>query len=182
MRLKHKCKRENERLIQQRIRNILKDIINIHIKREVKGSGCKSESLGFLASWSVRKKRLVFVALRRRMRRSSWCAATPHWSSAAPPAELWRKHKNQSRNTSLYFCEEERRNPTDRWWSRPSPSAAPCASPPGCPAVRQSCFQCWGKLLSNVMHCNIALLPKKVTNYVTFMEWNALNHCFWVTF
>ncbi len=27
--------------------------------------------------------------------------------------------------------------------------------------------QCWGKLLWKVMHYNIALLPKKVTNYVT---------------
>ncbi len=30
-----------------------------------------------------------------------------------------------------------------------------------------SCCQCWGKLLLKVMHYNIALLPKKVTNYVT---------------
>ncbi len=28
-------------------------------------------------------------------------------------------------------------------------------------------IQCWGKLLLKVMHYNIALLPKKVTNYVT---------------
>ncbi len=28
-------------------------------------------------------------------------------------------------------------------------------------------LQCWGKLLLKVMHYNIALLPKKVTNYVT---------------
>ncbi len=28
-------------------------------------------------------------------------------------------------------------------------------------------IQCWGKLLLKVMHNNIALLPKKVTNYVT---------------
>ncbi len=27
--------------------------------------------------------------------------------------------------------------------------------------------QCWGKLLLKVMHYNIALLPKKETNYVT---------------
>ncbi len=27
--------------------------------------------------------------------------------------------------------------------------------------------QCWGKLLLKVMHYNIELLPKKVTNYVT---------------
>ncbi len=27
--------------------------------------------------------------------------------------------------------------------------------------------QCWGKLLLKVMRYNIALLPKKVTNYVT---------------
>ncbi len=27
--------------------------------------------------------------------------------------------------------------------------------------------QCWGKLLLKVMHYNIALLPKKVTNYIT---------------
>ncbi len=27
--------------------------------------------------------------------------------------------------------------------------------------------QCWGKLLLKVMQYNIALLPKKVTNYVT---------------
>ncbi len=27
--------------------------------------------------------------------------------------------------------------------------------------------QCWGKLLLKVMHYNIVLLPKKVTNYVT---------------
>ncbi len=27
--------------------------------------------------------------------------------------------------------------------------------------------QCWGKLLLKVTHYNIALLPKKVTNYVT---------------
>ncbi len=29
--------------------------------------------------------------------------------------------------------------------------------------------QCWGKLLLKVMHYNIALLPKKVTNYVTWL-------------
>ncbi len=29
--------------------------------------------------------------------------------------------------------------------------------------------QCWGKLLLKVMHYNIALLPKKVTNYVTYL-------------
>ncbi len=29
------------------------------------------------------------------------------------------------------------------------------------------CTQCWGKLLLKVMHYNIALLLKKVTNYVT---------------
>ncbi len=27
--------------------------------------------------------------------------------------------------------------------------------------------QCWGKLLLKVMRYNVALLPKKVTNYVT---------------
>ncbi len=27
--------------------------------------------------------------------------------------------------------------------------------------------QCWGKLLLKVMYYNIALLPKKLTNYVT---------------
>ncbi len=27
--------------------------------------------------------------------------------------------------------------------------------------------QCWGKLLLKAMHYNIALLPKKVTNYIT---------------
>ncbi len=27
-------------------------------------------------------------------------------------------------------------------------------------------LQCWGKLLLKVMHYNVALLPKKVTNYV----------------
>ncbi len=44
--------------------------------------------------------------------------------------------------------------------------------------------QCWGKLLLKVMHYNITLLPKKVTNYVTwllFMESNALRY-FCVTF
>ncbi len=44
--------------------------------------------------------------------------------------------------------------------------------------------QCWGKLLLKVMHYNIALLPKKVTNYVTwllFMESNVLCY-FCVTF
>ncbi len=30
-----------------------------------------------------------------------------------------------------------------------------------------ACNQCWGKLLLKLMHYNIALLPKKVTNYVT---------------
>ncbi len=37
--------------------------------------------------------------------------------------------------------------------------------------------QCRGKLILTVMHYNIALLPKKVTNYVTcllFMEMNVL--------
>ncbi len=38
--------------------------------------------------------------------------------------------------------------------------------------------QCWGKLLLKVMHYNIALLPKKVTNYVSFL-WKVM-HC--VTF
>ncbi len=44
--------------------------------------------------------------------------------------------------------------------------------------------QCRGNLLLKVMHYNIALLPKKVTNYVTwllFMESNALRY-FRVTF
>ncbi len=41
--------------------------------------------------------------------------------------------------------------------------------------------QCWRKLLLKVMHYNIALLPKKVTNYVTFMESNALYY-FCITF
>ncbi len=44
--------------------------------------------------------------------------------------------------------------------------------------------QCWGKLLLKVMHYNIALLPKKVTNYITtllFMESNVL-HYFCITF
>ncbi len=27
--------------------------------------------------------------------------------------------------------------------------------------------ECWGKILLKVMHYNIVLLPKKVTNYVT---------------
>ncbi len=53
--------------------------------------------------------------------------------------------------------------------------------------LNSNCYddtQCWGKLLLKVMHYNIALLPKKVTNYVTyllFMESNAL-HYFCVTF
>ncbi len=45
-------------------------------------------------------------------------------------------------------------------------------------------MQCWGKLLLKVMHYNIALLPKKVTNYVSyllFMESNALRY-FCITF
>ncbi len=33
--------------------------------------------------------------------------------------------------------------------------------------VRKANEQCWGKLLLKVMHYNIELLPKKVTNYVT---------------
>ncbi len=57
MRLKHST--------QQRITNTLTDIINIQRKREVKDDKGTSECLGcwseFLASWSVRKKRLVFV-------------------------------------------------------------------------------------------------------------------------
>ncbi len=28
-------------------------------------------------------------------------------------------------------------------------------------------IQCWGKLLLKVMHYNIALIPKKVANYIT---------------
>ncbi len=45
-------------------------------------------------------------------------------------------------------------------------------------------MQCWGKLLLKVMHYNTALLPKKVTNYVSyllFMESNALRY-FCITF
>ncbi len=45
-------------------------------------------------------------------------------------------------------------------------------------------IQCWGKLLLKVMHYNIALLSKKVTNYVTLlllMESNVLYY-FCVTF
>ncbi len=44
--------------------------------------------------------------------------------------------------------------------------------------------QCWGKLHLKVIHYNIVLIPKKVTNYVTWllsMESNAL-HYFCVTF
>ncbi len=146
MRLKHKCKRQTERSTQQRIRNILKYIINIHIKREVKGSGCKSESLGFLASWSWERSVLC-----------SWLCADV--CADLPDAQLHRidllqllqqscggNTRLRAGTQSLYFCEEERRKPTDRWWSRPSPSAAPCASPPGCPAVRQSCFSVLGKV------------------------------------
>ncbi len=33
--------------------------------------------------------------------------------------------------------------------------------------VVQGHTQCWGKLLLKVTHYNIALLPKKVTNYIT---------------
>ncbi len=39
--------------------------------------------------------------------------------------------------------------------------------------------QCWGKLLLKWMYYNIALLPKKVPNYVTqllFVESNALRY------
>ncbi len=39
--------------------------------------------------------------------------------------------------------------------------------------------QCWGKLLLKVIHCDIALFPKKVTDYITwllFMENNALRY------
>ncbi len=46
-------------------------------------------------------------------------------------------------------------------------------------SLSQSQHECWGKLLLKVMHYNIALLPKKVTNYVTkllFMESNALRY------
>ncbi len=38
-----------------------------------------------------------------------------------------------------------------------------------------SYIQCWVKLLLKVMHYNIVLLPKKVSNcYLDFMESNAL--------
>ncbi len=35
------------------------------------------------------------------------------------------------------------------------------------PSYGPAWLQYWGKLLLKVMHYNIALLPKKVTNYVT---------------
>ncbi len=53
-----------------------------------------------------------------------------------------------------------------------------------CKLMNRGVMQCWGKLLLKVIHYNIALLPKKVTNYITqlfFMESNAL-HYFCVTF
>ncbi len=37
----------------------------------------------------------------------------------------------------------------------------------GCRTTVLDNRQCWGKLLLKVMHYNIALLPKKITNYVT---------------
>ncbi len=33
--------------------------------------------------------------------------------------------------------------------------------------IQKAVMQCWGKILLKVMHNNIELLPKKVTNYVT---------------
>ncbi len=36
--------------------------------------------------------------------------------------------------------------------------------------------QCWGKLLLKVMHYNIALLPKKVTNYISYFLWKVMGY------
>ncbi len=36
--------------------------------------------------------------------------------------------------------------------------------------------QCWGKLLLKVMHYNIALLPKKLTNYVSYFLWKVMRY------
>ncbi len=36
------------------------------------------------------------------------------------------------------------------------------------------CKHCWGKLLLKLMHWNIALLPKKVTNYVSYFLWKVM--------
>ncbi len=48
-------------------------------------------------------------------------------------------------------------------------------------SVNLSWGQCWGKLLLKVMHYNIVLLPKNVTNYIVFMVSNTLRY-FCVTF
>ncbi len=46
--------------------------------------------------------------------------------------------------------------------------ARPACQHSSAPAMFCVCGnQCWGKLLLKVMHYNIVLLPKKVTNYVT---------------
>ncbi len=43
--------------------------------------------------------------------------------------------------------------------------------------------QCWGKLLLKVMHYNIALLPKKATNYVlSYFLWKVMRFITFVTF
>ncbi len=36
--------------------------------------------------------------------------------------------------------------------------------------------QCWGKLLLKVRHYNIEVLPKKVTNYVSYFLWKVMRY------
>ncbi len=44
--------------------------------------------------------------------------------------------------------------------------------------TRNTCSadQFWEKLLLKVMHYNIALLPKTVTNYVNYFLWNVMRY------
>ncbi len=37
-------------------------------------------------------------------------------------------------------------------------------------------YQCRGKLLLKVMHYNIALLPKNVTNYISYFLWKVMRY------
>ncbi len=62
--------------------------------------------------------------------------------------------------------------------------AVPYLRTEDCMHMRGTNTHYWGKLLLKVLHYNIALLPKKVNNFVTqllFMESNVL-HYFCVTF
>ncbi len=93
-------------------------------------------------------------------------------SRAPPQRDRGRQRSKKSRPSGtkpdLRVVLQSRKSSMKRSWHLRSRTVegGPCWGRVGCTAL-DGVRQCWGKLLLKVMHYNIALLPKKVTNYVT---------------